>query len=39
MHISENAHIVDDEALIFDRSLEALQAVPRHVPRRGQYTC
>lgn len=28
VHVAQRAHAVDDEAILFDRGLEALQAVP-----------
>ena len=35
VHVPEDAHVVDEEALVFDGRLEALMAVPRHVPKSG----
>ena len=32
VHVSEDAHVVDEEAFVLDRRLEALLTVPGHVP-------
>ena len=35
VHVPEHTHVVDEEALVLNRRLEALQAVPRHVSGGG----
>ena len=35
MHITEGSHVLHKEALVLDRRLEALQAVPSHIPEDG----
>ena len=31
MHIAEDAHVIDEEALVLDWGLETLKSVPRHI--------
>ena len=36
VHRTEGTHVVDDEAIGFDGRLEALEAVPGHVPEHDE---